>query len=122
MFIIDFYQTADGHSDVRKFLENLRKKKPSDKNTRIQYNQVALYIQLLQEKDTRLSSPFTKHIQDGIWELCPGDHRIFYFFYEDDTYVLLHHFRKKTQKTPRREIAKAISERADYLSRKEKRS
>ena len=33
-------------------------------------------------------------------------------------YVLLHSFRKKTDKTPRREIERAKSERDDYLSRK----
>lgn len=37
---------------------------------------------------------------------------------KDDTYVLLHQFRKKTQKTPRREIEKAKAERDDWISRK----
>ena len=36
----------------------------------------------------------------------------------DDTYVLLHQFRKKTQKTPRREIDKAKAERDDWIARK----
>ena len=38
---------------------------------------------------------------------------------EDDTFILLHQFRKKSQKTPRTEIEKAKSERADFLSREE---
>lgn len=46
---------------------------------------------------------------------------LFYFFYKDNVFVLLHHFRKKTQKTPKREIEKAMSERTDYLSRKERK-
>lgn len=66
-----------------------------------------------------MPSNVTKHIEDGIWELRPGNNRVFYFFYEDDIFVLLHAFRKKTQKTPRREIEKAKNEREDYLSRKE---
>ena len=37
---------------------------------------------------------------------------------KDDTYVLLHQFRKKTQKTPRREIDKAKAERDDWIARK----
>lgn len=61
----------------------------------------------------------TKHLEDGIWELRPGNNRVFYFFYENNTFVLLHQFRKKSQKTPKREIEKAKSERIDYLSRKE---
>jgi phage-related protein len=36
----------------------------------------------------------------------------------DGTYVLLHQFRKKTQKTPRREIEKAKTERDDWITRK----
>ena len=46
---------------------------------------------------------------------------IFYenFYNDNDCFVLLHSFRKKTQKTPRQEITKAKAERDDYLSRKE---
>lgn len=58
-------------------------------------------------------------LEDGIWELRPGNNRVFYFFYENNTFVLLHQFRKKSQKTPKREIEKAKAERADYLARKE---
>ena len=36
-----------------------------------------------------------------------------------NTFVLLHQFRKKTQKTPKREIERAKAERDDYLARKE---
>ena len=61
----------------------------------------------------------TKHIDEDIWELRPGNNRIFYFFCEDNNFVLLHSFRKKSQKTPHREIEKAKTERNDYLTRKE---
>lgn len=43
----------------------------------------------------------------------------FLLFFEKDTFVLLHHFRKKSQKTPKREIDRAKSEREHYLQRKE---
>ncbi len=78
-----------------------------------------LYIELLQNNGTNLPENITKHIEDNIWELRPVNNRIFYFFCDDNSFVLLHSFRKKTQKTPRREINKAKSERDDYLSRKE---
>ena len=83
------------------------------------FKQISFYIELLQNNGTRLPESITKHLDDGIWELRPGNNRVMYFFFKDDTFVLLHHFRKKTQKTPKREIDKAKSERADYLSRKE---
>lgn len=119
MYNIEFYETADGVSEIWDFLENLRLKAASNKDARIQHKQITLYIQLLQDNGTRLNENITKHLKDGIWELRPGSNRIFYFFCEENTYVLLHSFRKKTQKTPQREIERAKAERADYLSRKE---
>ena len=73
----------------------------------------------MQDNGTRLGENITKHLEDDIWELRPGNNRVFYFFFENDTFVLLHHFRKKSQKTPRREIEKAKNERIDYITRKE---
>ena len=80
---------------------------------------VTLYIELLQNNGTRQPDNITKHIEENIWELRPGNNRVFYFYYENNTFVLLHHFRKKTQKTPQREIEQAKAERNDYLRRKE---
>lgn len=57
--------------------------------------------------------------ESEIWELRPGTNRIFYFCTTKDSIILLHSFRKKTRKTPSREIEKAKTERDDYLSRKE---
>lgn len=119
MYTVEFYENADGKSELWSFLEELRIKSQKSKDARIQYRQISLYIQLLQEYGTHLQDNITKHIDDGIWELRPGNNRIFYFFFENDTFVLLHQFRKKTQKTPRREIEKAKAERSDYLSRRE---
>lgn len=119
MYTIEFYETANGRSELWDFLEELRIKAATNKNTRIQYKQISLYIQLLQDNGTRLNENITKHLEDGIWELRPGNNRVFYFFFENDTFVLLHHFRKKSQKTPKREIEKAKNERADYIARKE---
>ena len=117
MYEIEFYEKENGESDVWNFLEELREKSNSSKDSRIQYKQLMLHIQLLQNNGTRLPNNITK--QD-IWELRPGNNRVFYFYCCNDTFVLLHHFRKKTQKTPKREIEKAKSERDDYLFRKGK--
>ena len=119
MYTVMFYETADGRSELWDFPEELRMKAATNKDARIQHKQITLYIQLLQENGTRLNENITKHLEDGIWELRPGNNRVFYFFFENDTFVLLHHFRKKSQKTPKREIEKAKNERADYIARKE---
>lgn len=119
MYTVEFYEDSNGKSELWDFLEELRIKSKSSKDARIQYKQISLYIQLLQDNGTRLNENITKHLDDGIWELRPGNNRVLYFFYDNDTFVLLHQFRKKTQKTPRREIEKAKYERYDYISRKE---
>ena len=120
MFNVEFYETQDGKSQIWEFLEDLRIKAATSKDARIQHKQASLYIELLQQNGTRLNENITKHLEDGIWELRPGNNRVFYFFFQDNTFVLLHQFRKKSQKTPKREIEKAKRERDDYLFRKEK--
>lgn len=118
MYKIEFYRSEDGLSDIDTFLEYLRAKRDHDKDARVQFKQIAFYISLLQENGTRLPENITKYLGDDIWELRPGNNRVFYFYFQDDTFVLLHHFRKKSQKTPRREIEKAKSEREDWIRRK----
>lgn len=120
MFNIVIYEDRNGKSELWNFLEYLRTCSTGNKDLRIQYHQIVFYIELLKNNGTYLPENITKHLDDGIWELRPGNNRIFYFFFDNDTFVLLHHFRKKTRKTPKREIEKAKSERADYISRKER--
>ena len=120
MFKIEFYEKENGTSEIFEFLEELRQQAGTNKNLRIQYKQLVFYIQLLEDHGTQLSENIAKHLEENIWELRPGNNRVLYFFYQNDTFVLLHQFRKKTQKTPRREIEKAKSERDDYLARKKK--
>ena len=119
MYTVEFYETQDGECQVWDFLEGLRIKAATNKDARIQHKQASLYIELLQQNGTHLNENITKHLEDGIWELRPGNNRVFYFFFQDDVFVLLHQCRKKSQKTPKREIEKAKRERDDYLSRKE---
>lgn len=119
MFTVKFYETKTGESDVWDFLEELRLKSPSNKDARVQYNQLLFYIDLLSKNGTFLPNNIAKHIDEDIWELRPGNNRVLYFYSDNDAFVLLHHFRKKTMKTPLREIQRAKAERDDYIARKE---
>ncbi|MEA5047330.1 MAG: type II toxin-antitoxin system RelE/ParE family toxin [Eubacteriales bacterium] len=113
-----FYEDANGVSELWNFLDDLLQRSTGNKDARIQHKQIVYYIELLQKNGTRLPETITKNIIEDIWELRPGDNRVFYFYFRDNTFVLLHHFRKKSQKTPQREIDRAIAERDDFLSRK----
>lgn len=118
MYTIDFYQTPSGKCDILELLESLRSKNAVNKDARIQYKQLTYYIELLQQNGTQMPDNITKHLEEDIWELRPGNNRVFYFYFKDGVFVLLHHFRKKSQKTPRRELERAKSERDDYLRQK----
>lgn len=50
--------------------------------------------------------PYARKVRGRIWELRPGDHRLFYA-QAGHTFIILHAYRKKTDKAPEREIATA---------------
>ncbi|MBQ6971655.1 MAG: type II toxin-antitoxin system RelE/ParE family toxin [Synergistaceae bacterium] len=119
MYKIDFYRDKEGRSELLDFIDRLLLSSATNKDARIQYDKIYSQIGLLRAKGTNLPAKYTKHIEEDIWELRPGKNRILYFCMVDDGFVLLHYFRKTTEKTPRREIEKAKRERDDYLRRHE---
>ena len=120
MFDLIFYKDKNGVSDIVNMLDQLKIEALTSKTARINRQKTLAYMKALSEHGTMLGKPFVKHIESDIWELRPLRNRIFFFYWKDDKYVLLHHFIKKTQKTPRREIDTAISKMNDYLEREEK--
>lgn len=71
----------------------------------------------------KISTKFFKHLEDGIYEIRieagSNIYRIFSFFDDNKLVILLHGFRKKTQKTPRKEIDQAKILRRMYYEDKE---
>jgi len=74
-------------------------------------------VKALRENGTGIGKPYVEHLDGDIWELRPISDRILFAGIIDNTYVLLHHFVKKTQKTPPQEIAQAKRELAEYIER-----
>lgn len=120
MFEIIFYQPKNGESEIVKFLDELGEKAKTDKNARINHTKILAYLSALAQYGTRIGQPTVKHIEGSIWELRPLSNRIFFFYWQDNKFVLLHHFIKKSQKTPQREIEQARLKLKDFLSRSEK--
>lgn len=110
-----FYRNEQGEEPVRDYLNELVKKK--DKDSRIKLNKIRDYVKILRIYGTRAGEPYVKHIEGDIWELRPLRDRIFFVAWINDSFVLLHHFMKKTQKTPKREIKQAQKEYADLQKR-----
>lgn len=119
-FEIEFYTNQNGKCDISDFIDELDSKAETNKDARVQLRQVLFCIDMLSRNGNNLSTNIAKHINDEIWELRPGKNRVLYFFQKNDKYVLLHHFVKKTQKTPKKEIEKAKKEMLDYIDREGK--
>lgn len=117
MYEIIFYEDKNGNCELADFVKNLKRQSAANKTDRINYHKIIAYIDLLQEFGTRIGEPVTKHLDGVIWELRPLKNRILYAYYKNDTFILLHHFVKKTNKTPRKEIKKAKINLKDFIER-----
>ena len=115
MYKIHFYRDEKGREPVAEYMDLLAKK--NDKNSRIKLNKIRDYIKLLSFKGLALREPFVKHIDGEIWELRPIRDRIFFAVWYNDSFIILHHFMKKTQKTPKKEIEQAKRNLQDLLDR-----
>ena len=87
------------------------------KTSRIKLNKIRDYVKILSEYGTQAGEPYIKHLDGNIWELRPLRDRILFVGWTNGSYVLLHQFMKKSQKTPAREIEKAKRELADIVER-----
>ena len=119
MYEIIFYEDKKGYSDIVSYIKELNIKSKLDKTSRINLNKVIAYFDLLQKMGTRVGVPVTKHLEGEIWELRPLKNRFLYAYYKDNKFVVLHHFVKKTQKTPRRELEIAKRKLKDFMERNE---
>ena len=117
MYKIDFYRDKNGRSEISEFMNYLAEAYPTSKDARIQHDKITAYINLLIEYGVALPERYTKHIDEDIWELRPGKNRVLFFCWTGTTFVMLHHFRKTTNKTLKQEINKAKRERDDYIRR-----
>lgn len=73
-------------------------------------------LHLLREFGVLLQMPHARPVSGhrGLWELRAGAIRLFYFAHAERRFIVLHAFRKKSQKTPRREIATAVRRMAEF--------
>ncbi len=103
-----FFQTARGEKVVKEFIKNLETKT---------IGKVSQTLSLLKAYGPILGMPYSKKLTKEISELrIRGNEevRILYAFSKNNIY-LLHAFKKKTQKTPRKEM-KIAEERRKALT------
>lgn len=117
MFNIIFYKDKRGNEPVKEYIQSLFIK--DNKDNIIKRGKIRDYLETLQEYGTRAGESYVKHLDGDIWELRPLRDRILFFAYINNTIVLLSYFKKKTQKTPKREIEKAKKYMKDFIERME---
>ena len=112
---VQFYRTSSGRCPVEVFLDSLTGK---------QAQKVIWVLRLIEELDTVPRQYFKKLMNtDGLWEVriqFGGNiFRLLGFLDGDELLILTSGFAKKTQKTPRKEIATAEQRKRDYLNRRQ---
>lgn len=111
-FDVEYYEKSDGTYPVEEFIlsQNNKMKAKIFKN-----------LELLEIRGNELREPYSKYIEDGIFELrnkVGSDiTRILYFFVIGEKIILTNGYVKKTQKAPKSEIEIAKKYKNDYFNK-----
>ena len=116
MYDVLFYDLPDGSKPVRDFMDTLDAK---------MFVKVVRTIDMLKQVGPSMRLPYSEHLDDGIFEIRvkqgTNTTRVLYFFFVGKKIILTNGFVKKTQKTPKNELALAKKYRDEYKSRGEKK-
>ena len=114
-YSIEYYEKDDGSRPVEEFILSQDNKMKA---------KIMAMLDFLAEKGPALREPYSKHLEDGIFEVRAKQgsdiSRVLYFFIVGKRVILTNGFVKKTQKTPPSEIKKSKRYREDYLNREER--
>lgn len=113
---VEIYEDAQGFSQIVDQIKELNNNPTKENKSTLK----KLYYQIerLEYDGTFVGEPSVKQIEGKLWELRPIPNRVFFATLEDNHLILLHQFRRKTQKTPKREIEPVKREFNDWLERK----
>lgn len=82
----------------------------------------AQYVLDVLKMQDRVSEKFVKYIKDGLYEIRASYngniYRAFFIFDEGNIVMLFNGFQKKTQKTPSKEIDRALELKKEYYAGK----
>ena len=99
-----FFIDEDGRSPVEELMQELTQKEDM---------KIRAYLKILKEYGHNLRRPIADYLGEGIYELRPGPHRVFYFFFMKDSAILLHMLRKKTDKIPLNDLNLCIKRKKE---------
>jgi phage-related protein len=117
VYKIIIYKDENGNEPIKDYIYELKQRSLTCKSDHIIFEKIITYLKILEQYGTRAGMPYVKHIDESIWELRPGNNRIFFFYHSNDTFVLLHYFIKKSRKTPIKELDRARTHMMRYMKR-----
>lgn len=104
---IEFYQTASGRVPVEDYLNSIH---PDVRSA------VSEAIRDIGQYGFKTLHADFRHILGKLWEIKIDTNRIFYVMIHREKMVLLHAYKKQSQKMPRRELKVAIKRLKEVLS------
>lgn len=90
-----YYQTTSGGQPVDKYIRSLPK---------TERELMDAILLLLIEQGLKAELVSLRQIEGKLWEIRVTQHRIFYVMIDGNTMVLLHAYKKQSQKAPTKEI------------------
>lgn len=114
MYKIKFFESKNGEIPVLDYIKSLEKKSVKSKNARVKKDKINKVLEMLRENGTTIGAPTIRNLEGNIYKVRALDSRMF-FFRDDDTFIMLSHFIKNTQKTPEKEKAIARKRVKEYL-------
>ena len=110
---IKFYATDSGRKPVIDFIEE------QDEETQAH---LLKEIEKLKILNIEAKPPFVKKMRDKLWELRTDydtdAYRVFYFFFTGKEIILVHAIKKKSNKTPLKELDTAIERMNRVINQK----
>lgn len=114
MYSIYFYKDKNENQPV---LEFMRKPTSRGHNGRLKLGYINNEVEILKRYGVNIGDHYLKHVEDDIWVLEPIRNRMIFVTRIDDNFILLHHFLKKSNIFPKREIEQAKLEYQDLKER-----
>lgn len=97
---IKMYETPNGRKPIDEFIESQERKTQS---------KIIHLIKLLEKYGTHIGMPYSKRLNRSLSELrIRGDEMRILYGFKDQTILIVHIFKKKTNKVPKKEIETAL--------------
>lgn len=112
---VEFYEDEHGNCPIADWLRELDRNRCKD--NQIMLKKIYYQIERLEHEGLSIGEPIVKRVDSQIWELRPLPNRIFFGSLRGNRFILLHQFRKNTNKTPRQEIDQAKREYRSWQER-----